>query len=392
MALLKAEAERLSQNEFLSGVIETIHTEDPVYNLIDFKQINGKAYIYNREKALPTTDFKAPGDTIAESTGTTEEVISRIRGIIGDADVDNFLDETMSDSNDQTAIQIAMKVKATSRKFRDKFINGSAYSAVVASGNPTGFVTAIAETSDGCGDGTALVELDVSATSLRFTAPGDYAGDWVDFTTVDGTYLLKSGSPGRYVRVTVDASELGVADASIYLTITASKEFTGVSNLVVPAQTIYGGTNGGALSWALLDELSDLVTGTKIDVYLMNKRTIRAYKALLRAAGGTDSAMMQLDNFGKPVLTLDGIPVLENEFISTTETRGSSSTCTSVYALSLDPMAGLQGLYGGNEVGIRVKEIGELEEEDATRYRVKWYCGLALKDERAVARLAGITN
>ena len=396
MPLLQVEAERLSNNVLQQGYVETIITEDPLFALLDFRQLNGKALIYNRELALPDTDFRAPGDTINESSGKTEEVISRVRAIIGDVDIDNFLDETMGDTNDQEAIQIAMKVKATGRKFRDKLINGAAYAGTITSGNPTGFVTAVVEVSDANGKGSGTIELDVSETSLRYTAPGDTegAGAWVDFGTTDGTYTLPSGSPSRWVKVTVDASELGVADADIVMTISETKEFTGLKYLVPDSQLVLP-TNaaGDNLSWDILDQLDEKVVGTSIDLYMMPKRTIRAYRALLRAAGGIEPAMMQIPNFtGAPVLTLNGKPVLPNEFISTAETYGGTANTTSIYAVSLEANKGLQGLFSGPSAGIRVNEVGELETQDATRHRVKWYAGTCLWSQKAVARAVGIKN
>ncbi len=47
------------------------------------------------------------------------------------------------------------------------------------------------------------------------------------------------------------------------------------------------------------------------------------------------------------------------------------------------------GIENGN---IAVEEIGELETRDATRHRIKWYAGLAVFSELAVARLGGITG
>ena len=53
---------------------------------------------------------------------------------------------------------------------------------------------------------------------------------------------------------------------------------------------------------------------------------------------------------------------------------------------------GLHGLYGGDQAGIRIEDIGTVQNKDATRTRVKWYCGLALKSTKSVARLSGVTN
>jgi hypothetical protein len=47
------------------------------------------------------------------------------------------------------------------------------------------------------------------------------------------------------------------------------------------------------------------------------------------------------------------------------------------------------GLQNG---GIQVERVGELETKDATRTRIKWYCGLALFGTLGLARLRGING
>jgi hypothetical protein len=123
----------------------------------------------------------------------------------------------------------------------------------------------------------------------------------------------------------------------------------------------------------------------------MNERTIRSYKALLRVAGGTDSAMLQLPNFGRPVLTLNGAPVLKSEFVLPNEPQGAATNTVSVYAVRIG-QGGFQGLFGGPSAGIRVQPVGTVQDKDAERYRVKWYAGTALYSTLSVARLKGIKN
>ena len=53
---------------------------------------------------------------------------------------------------------------------------------------------------------------------------------------------------------------------------------------------------------------------------------------------------------------------------------------------------GLHGIYGGPSAGMVVENIGTVQNRDANRIRVKWYCGLALKSTRSLARIKGITN
>lgn len=118
MPLLRAEAEKLSNNVLEQGVIEEIIDRDAMFAMLPFKRIVGKAYMYNRELTLSEAEFLDPYEDVPEGAATFEEVVAKLRILIGDVDVDNFLDETMDDTNDQTAVQIAAKAKGLSRKFQ----------------------------------------------------------------------------------------------------------------------------------------------------------------------------------------------------------------------------------------------------------------------------------
>jgi hypothetical protein len=176
---------------------------------------------------------------------------------------------------------------------------------------------------------------------------------------------------------------------------TNAKEFDGLPKLVSASQTVDVATNGGPLTLALLDELLDAVPNGA-DVLLARRGTIRAIRTLLRASSGTDAGMQMLPNFGHPMLTHQGVPILMNEFLSGDETQGTggsaNSKTTSIYALRLNELDGLHGIYGGGNAGIVVENIGTVQNKDAERIRLKWYCGLALKSTRSIARLKGVTN
>jgi len=171
------------------------------------------------------------------------------------------------------------------------------------------------------------------------------------------------------------------------------KEFDGLQVLVAAngaAQNISAGTNGGALTLGLLDELLDSVPNGA-DVLLMRPGTIRAFRALVRQAGGNTAVDLMIEDFGKPMLTHNGVPILENEFIPTVA-QGTAPTTCSVYAIRLNETDGLHGLYAGPNAGMVVEPIGTVQNKDAFRWRVKWYAGLALKSTRSASRLVGITN
>jgi hypothetical protein len=299
MALLRVEAEKLSRSMLEAGVVEEIIERDPAFALIPFKQIVGKAYVYNRENTLAEGEFLDPYETVPEAASDFTEVTAKLRILAGDVDVDKFLDATMGDTNDQVAIQLAAKAKGIARKFHR---------------------------------------------------------------------TLAIGNSG-----------------------TSPKEFDGYSSLVSGSQTLFAGTNGGAVSFSALDELQDAVPNGA-DALVMRKGTWRAIRALLRATGGAGPEHIMLPNFGQPVPAYNGMPVLLNDFLPGNEVRGSSSLTGSIYAVRFNEEDGLHGIYGGSSAGLQVETIGTIQNKDANRWRLKWYVGTCLKSTKSLARLAGVTN
>jgi hypothetical protein len=339
MPLLKSVAATLTNNDLVAGVIEEIIDRDQMFAQLPFTRVDGKAYVYNREDTSVwdasanvgngnaasgtvsiTTDaygnrtsntvepdFTDVGSNILESGSKMVEITTNLRTLIGDVDVDKFLQSVYSNTNDQRAIQIAQKAKAIARKFRRTLIQGNN-----------------------------------TVNALEFSG---------------------------LARLTTDA----YSNAN---------------------QTFAAATNGATITFSMLDQLLDLVP-TGADAIIMRPGTLRAYRALLRSSGlgGLSAESVMIENFGLPVMTHNGVPILINEFIPNNETQGTASgVCTSIYAVRFNEMDGLHGLYGGDSAGIVVEDLGTVQNKDATRTRLKWYCGLALKSTKSLARITGITN
>lgn len=299
MALLRTEAEKLSNNTLLAGVITEILTRDAMLNLLPFQHVNSKALLYTRENTLASGAFLDPNEAVPESASTFTEVVAKLRILAGDVDVDKFLAITMSDTNSQVATQLAAKAKGLARQFAQTIAIGN------ATANP--------------------------------------------------------------------------------------KEFDGLPQFVVGGQTITAGANGAAVTFDMLDQLKDLVV-LGADAFIMRSGTWRAIRALLRSFGGNTAQHIQIPNFGVQVPAIDGMPVLINDFLPGDEVQGGSSATCSIYAVRFNEVDGFHGLYGGSTAGFQFEEIGTVQNKDATRYRLKWYCGTALKSTKSVARLKGITN
>lgn len=313
MPLLKAEAEKLSNDTLVSGVIEELIERNDMLAVLPFVGVNSKAYVYDRE-FVGTDDNLTNGagmpafvdpvtDTIVEGGAKFVQIVTKLRVLAGDVDVDKFLQETMGDTNDQLSVQVAAKAKSIARQF--------------------------------------------SLASMQ----GDSTAN--------------------------------------------AKSFDGVGKLVTSAQTIDAAatsTAGAAITLGMLDQLADQVPNGA-NAYVMRKGTLRAVRALLRAAGGNGAVDIMIENFGRPMPSHNGIPIIVSDHLPTEQfgTGGAGTSC-SVYAARFNEADGLHGLYGGKAAGVRVEEIGTVQNKDADRIRVKWYCGMALKSTQSLARLRGVTN
>jgi hypothetical protein len=83
----------------------------------------------------------------------------------------------------------------------------------------------------------------------------------------------------------------------------------------------------------------------------------------------------------------DGVPIGISDYVSDTKTVGSSSDCSTIYAMQLGEGA-LAGLTAPG--GLTVETVDSLETKDATRTRVKWYVSMALFNTLKVAKLIGV--
>lgn len=171
-----------------------------------------------------------------------------------------------------------------------------------------------------------------------------------------------------------------------------AKQPDGLKKLTTAGQTIAAGVNGNPLSMSALDELIHAVPLTP-DALMMNARTYRAYKALLRASGGgNDAVMLQLENFGKSIPSHDGVPIILNDWVLNDETMGTGTDLSSVYAVRLNEADGFSGIWGGDTAGVQIETMDMMENKDASLIRLKWYVSMVLKSTQSTARLAGIAS
>ena len=135
MALTLAQAANLSNNIVLQGIVETIVSESPVLQVLPFIDINGNALVYNQESTLPAANFYNVGDTWAEATPTFTQQTSTLAILGGDADIDQYIQQTRTNIQDIEAVIIEEKAKSVRRAWEQQFINGSSAGSAPASFN-----------------------------------------------------------------------------------------------------------------------------------------------------------------------------------------------------------------------------------------------------------------
>lgn len=125
MALQLIEAQVLSKDVLQAGIIDTIVRESAVLQLLPFMEIEGNAYSYNLEKALPNVAFRSVNEAYTASEAQFEQRSENLVILGGDVELDRFIIQTLSNVNDQMAVQIAEKAKAVANTFTKVFFKGN---------------------------------------------------------------------------------------------------------------------------------------------------------------------------------------------------------------------------------------------------------------------------
>jgi hypothetical protein len=154
--------------------------------------------------------------------------------------------------------------------------------------------------------------------------------------------------------------------------------------------------------YALLDQLTDLVIAPdSAKVLIMGLRTFRAFKALMRAAGGAT----MVEYAGAMRSSYNGIPILVSQNVPTTRTRGSASgTCTAAFCASLGQGRGLCGIYSDlvdqdfanarkivSAMGVSVYDLG-LSGDALNSHLSIGHFGLVSEDFQGLAMLDGLLD
>jgi hypothetical protein len=140
----------------------------------------------------------------------------------------------------------------------------------------------------------------------------------------------------------------------------------------------YNDTEGsGELTIEDLHRLLDTVDGA--DALFMSKKVRRIIQKLFES--NPHYIQVGRDEFGRTIEMFGDVP------IRTISDSILGGTTGDIYAIRFGAMSGVSGLQNG---GISVRDLGELDTLPVLRTRIEWYCGLAVFNPKAVARLKDI--
>lgn len=176
-----------------------------------------------------------------------------------------------------------------------------------------------------------------------------------------------------------------------------AKGFDGLKKRIVGGQSISAGANGFDVNTSpqgdfmdMLDQLAYQVQG-KADALFMDSKTLLKIRSVAR---DLKYFSQTTDAFGKPVTTFDDIPMfavgdnnLGNKIIGHSEVNGTATNTTSIYAVKFGSDEFVSGITNG---GMQVQDLGLLQAEPKYRTRIEFFCGLAIFNPKAAARLSGL--
>lgn len=174
------------------------------------------------------------------------------------------------------------------------------------------------------------------------------------------------------------------------------REFDGLNVRLTGSQSILAGSGGAALTQDMIDDLLRQVPAA--NAILVGDGGETLLTKLLRADTQVNTAV---DFFGRPLTTYGGIPILNvgddetfSDILDFDEDPGDASfDTTSIYAVRMGSADAEEDFFGlQTEMGMMVRDLGELDSKPAMRTRVEWDISIVLASRDCAARLRGVLN
>lgn len=416
MAYTYLQAATLSRNPLTKGVLTAVATTNELISMLPWEETTGTSYDLTREGALATVGFiSRTALSVPESTSQGDQLGFPLRLISDDMHTYNYTHNIVDPNGDPRAWQLEQKLKALGTHLQGKMITG-AYATGFTVSNATvspGVAVTAAVPSGGIDSqlqGPGSLRYTHTGTLWAFRAPGDIDYGPNVAIAANGTATLFSQNRSKSVTITVTVAG-ATADGETMIRWTSStEEPDGLAKLCPASQTVSSsGAQGDALSFDVLDQLVfEKVKIRENRVFLMNGALKRKFMALARtASGGLEPSQLAIPVLGmngaastQLVPSYNGIPILQVDDIPSNEAKGAANTLSSAYLVSLAPRTGFFGVaqaqgsyenanldpYSARIAGVKLYELGQIENKPASGVRVEWFGGYGLGSPLAVGR------
>lgn len=205
---------------------------------------------------------------------------------------------------------------------------------------------------------------------------------------VDSAIVNLEGAEAKAYQVQSRVRAMRMAWESLFINGDSNQspsEFDGLAARIQAGSSQYFANGGGALDLGKLDEVIDNVDAQGGTKYIVCSKSAR--RALTRQARDNGQIEIARSEFGYQQTTYMGLPLLElDRDHKNVAILDSDPAAQDLYVVSF----GNDHLTGIQNGGVNVRELGESFDRPQLITRVEWYCGLALINGRAAARLSGI--
>lgn len=397
------------------GAVEALIVSEELLPLLPVDTIAGTtAYGYDRRLSEVTAAWVAAGGAFTSAGGLkTGRVLAETKKIYAQPDINPEDAARLGGAANVHGQLAASAFVAMGRAIANKAINGSsAPTAVIDAQSILVAATCVTASAPGglhdlSQETRGEVKFVTASDSFYYRAPGDV--DFGDATVIaaSGSGMVFSKNGENWLTLTRGVGAIAANTTAVVVIANGANEPDGIYRMMagVTRQWLYGGTNGGALTFDLMDELVDTCKGQGQKVLLTSKRTRRSFRKLLRDKATSETFM---DVGAKKVLSYDGIPLIISDYVPITRTRGSSgAVCSTLFALSLGDMQGFRGvastgivdpaMQGARAIasgpyGIGCYQLPVSQTGDAIVDRAVGYMGFANELVEGIAILDGLTG
>lgn len=299
MAYTFVEWAKTIEDPYRQGIIETLYTEEKIFQYLQFMQIPGLAYSYTKEETLPAVAFRKLNEAFVVTEGVVNRPVEVLKPYGADSDTDRVLIKAYGEARRTARDQ--MHAKSMGVKYLQTMLYGNSGARLASAFDDAdgfdGFLPRLTSGQIIDAGGTA----GSGGTSVFFIRFGETYCSGLE--TPEGLEVrdlgeLASGAPVMRTRI----------DHTAGLQIAHGKSVSMVQDIEASGADVLTGT--------MMYQAADLIVGEP-DVILMSKRSRLALMTWLQGLG--IAIQWTVDQIGKPIMAWNDTPIVVSDAVLNTE-------------------------------------------------------------------------